>query len=112
MVMAELSVVLFLPNSSISFNFFPPNKYVQSSPVTCAIKRKSGLSVSTSTRKKLKFDITPNNDNINMACYKKRINTILDYPQLNRVLLLMKCINNMQKSVKQLEQEIMQLPQL
>lgn len=107
--MAELFVVLSPPNPSTSYNSFPPNEYVQSSPVTRAVKRKSGLSVSTPTRKKLKFDITPNNDDIDMACYKKRIDTALGYPRLTRVLLPMECINNMQKSIKQLEQENPQL---
>ena len=107
--MAELSVVLSPPNPSTSYNSFPPNEYVQSSPVARAVKRKSGLSVSTPTRKKLKFDITPNNDDIDMACYKKRIDTALGYPRLTRVLLPMECINNMQKSIKQLEQENPQL---
>lgn len=105
MVMAELSVVLSPPNPSTSYNSFLPNEYLQSSPVARAVKRKSGLSVSTPTRKRLKFDITPNNDDIDMACYKKRIDVALGYPRLTRVLLPMECINNMQKSIKQLEQE-------
>lgn len=103
--MAELSVVLSPPNPSTSYQSFLPNEYVQSSPVARAVKRKSGLSVSTPTRKKLKFDITPNNDDIDMACYKKRIDTALGYPRLTRVLLPMECIHSMQNSVKQLEQE-------
>lgn len=104
--MAELSVVLSPPNPSTSYPSFLPNEYLQSSPVARAVKRKSGLSVSTPTRKKLKFDITPNNDDIDMACYKKRIDVALGYSRLTRVLLPMECINNMQKQLTEQERRL------
>lgn len=75
----DIIVVLSPPNFSISYYSFLSNKYLQLSPVACAVKYKSGLSVFTFTRKKLKFDIISNNNNIDIACYKKRINVILGY---------------------------------
>lgn len=103
--MAELSVQVTPPNPSTPYHSLLPNEYLRSSPVGRTIKHKSGLSVSTPTRKKLKFDITPNSGDIDMAGYKKRIDTALGYPRSTRVLLPMDCINNMQKSIKKLEQE-------
>lgn len=95
--MAELFVVLFLSNLSISYHSFLLNEYLQLSLTTCTVKCKSGLSVSMPTCKKLKFDITPNNNDIDMAYYKKRIDIAFGYPQIMCVLLLMEYINNIQK---------------
>ena len=41
-----------------------------------------------------------------MACYKRRIDVALGHPRLTRVLLPMECINNMQKLINELWNEL------
>ena len=110
--MAELSVEISPPNLSTPYYSLTPNEYLQSSPVDRTVKHKSGLSVTTPVRKKLKFYITPSCSDIDMACYEKRINDALGHSRSTRFLLPMECIGNMQKSIKHLEQDNMKQQQM
>ena len=65
--MAELSIELSPPNPSTPYHSLLLNEYLQSLPVVCTVKCKSGLLVTSPIRKKLKFDITPNCHDIDMA---------------------------------------------
>lgn len=101
--MAALSVELSPPSSNTLYQALKPHEYLQSSPIALTVKRKSGLSVTTPLRKKMRFDIEPTCQDANMDSYQARINRAIGYPRKTRVMLPMDCIGTMQNTLKVLE---------
>lgn len=113
--MAALSVELSpAPSSNTPYQALEPHECRQSSPIARTVKRKSGMSVTTPLRKRIRFDIEPTCQDANMDSYQARINRAIGYPRPTRVILptarckirsrsLTMLISNSLKTIEQLK---------
>ena len=68
--MAALSIELSLPSSNTPYQGLKPLEYLRSSPIARTVKRKSGMSLTTPLRKKIRFDIKPSGEDTDMDSYR------------------------------------------